>query len=72
MGGWGGVRHTPLCRSPLRWSLILPFRQRLKPFVRKMELCRYGKDGVERALEVGELLERRVLSPTPPAPSHGG
>lgn len=50
----------------------MPFRQQLKPFVRKMELCMYSKDGVERDLEVEELPESWVLSPTPAAPSHRG
>ena len=50
----------------------MPFRQQWKPFVWEMELCRYSKDGVERDLEVEELLESRLLSPTPTALSRRG
>lgn len=64
--------HTLLCRSPLRWSLILPFRQRSEPFVREMEPCRYSQDGLQRDLEVAALLESRGLSPTPGAASPQG
>lgn len=64
--------HALSCRSPLRWSFILPFRQRLEPFVRGMELSRYSQDGERREPEVAALLESRALSPTPGAPAPQG
>lgn len=56
-GAAAALPHALSCRSPLRWSFILPFRQQLEPFVRGMELSRYSQDGERRDSEVAALLE---------------
>lgn len=67
--------HTHTHNYALRWSFVLPFWKQLKPFVRKMEVCRCSMrtgHGVQGDLEVAELLESWVLSPSPAAPSCWG